>query len=169
MVEPAVAAAKAMAMYAVALVVLRVGPRRTLSQWTAIDVVAAVALGAIVGRTAIARDEPTAVGAAALAAILAMHYLLTICRLHPRFARLVDHPVRILVDHGRVRPDQLRRCGLTEADVRAQLRRHGVGALADVRYVLYEAKGEITVVPELGAGTLIRTSCEPPCSTLARP
>jgi hypothetical protein len=32
-------------MYAVALAGLRLAPRRTLSQWTAIDVAAAVALG----------------------------------------------------------------------------------------------------------------------------
>jgi hypothetical protein len=37
--EDAVAAAKAGGMYAVALAGLRLAPRRTLSQWTAIDVI----------------------------------------------------------------------------------------------------------------------------------
>jgi hypothetical protein len=64
--EDAIAAAKAFGMFAVALVGLRVAPRRTLSQWTAIDVAAAVALGAIIGRTAIAKDQSLAVGAAML-------------------------------------------------------------------------------------------------------
>lgn len=150
-VEDMVAAAKAAGMYAVALVGLRLSPRRTLSQWTAIDVAAAVALGAIIGRTAIAGDQSLAVGAAALVAILGAHYLLTLSRLHPRVAGLVEHRVKILVDHGRICRKQLRRCGLIEDEVLAHLRHHGVDSLSNVRYVLYESKGELTIVPERGA------------------
>ena len=150
-VEDGVAAAKAAGMYAVALAGLRLSPRRTMSQWTAIDVAAAVALGAIIGRTAIAGDQSLSVGVAALVAILAAHYLLTMCRFHPRIAGLVEHRVKILVDHGRLCPKQLRRCGLIEGEVLAHLRRNGVGSLSDVRYVLYESKGELTIVPERGS------------------
>lgn len=147
-----VAAAKAAVMYVIALVGLRVAHRRTLSQWTAIDFAAAVAMGAIIGRTAIAEDQSVAVGAVALVTILAAHYLVTVGRFHPMVARLVDHRVRVLVDHGRLRPDQLRRCGLTEAEVLAQLRQHGVANISDLRYVLYETKGALTIVAEPGAG-----------------
>lgn len=148
--EEAVAAAKAAGMYVVALIGLRLAPRRTLSQWTAIDVAAAVALGAIIGRTAIAGDQSLAVGAAALLAILAANVLMAVFRFHPRAAGLVDHRVKVLVDHGTLCVAQLRRCGLIEDEVLACLRRNGVGSLSEVRYVLYEAKGELTIVPERG-------------------
>lgn len=147
---PAVAAAKAAIMYVVALVGLRLTHRRTLSQWTAIDYAAAVALGAIVGRTAIAQDQSVAVGAAALITILAVHYVLTLARRWPGISRLVDHRVRVLVEHGRIRHDRLRRCGLTESEVLAQLRQQGVGSIEEIRYVLYETKGDLTVVLETG-------------------
>jgi uncharacterized membrane protein YcaP (DUF421 family) len=150
---PAVAAAKAGSMYAIALVGLRLGHRRTLSQWTAIDFAAAVALGAIIGRTAIAEDQSVAIGAAALITILVAHYVVAVARFHPRLATLVDHRVRVLVDHGRLRPRELRRCGLTEDEVLAQLRQLGVGSVADLRYVLYETKGELTLVREGGEAT----------------
>src|SRR4051794_30203363 len=143
---------KALLMYAIALVGLRVAHRRTLSQWTAIDFAAAVAMGAIIGRTAIAEGQSVAVGAAALVTILAAHYLVAVGRFHPLVARLVDHRLRVLVDHGRLRPGQLRRCGLTEAEVLAQLRQHGVASIGELRYVLYETKGELTIVREPGAG-----------------
>jgi uncharacterized membrane protein YcaP (DUF421 family) len=39
---------------------------------------------------------------------------------------------------------------LIEDEVLAYLRRNGVHALADVRYVLYESKGELTIVREQG-------------------
>jgi hypothetical protein len=41
-------------MYGVAVVGLRIAHRRTLSQWTAIDFAAAVAIGTVMGRTAVA-------------------------------------------------------------------------------------------------------------------
>jgi len=61
--------------------------------------------------------------------------------------------VRVLVAHGEVRRHQLRICGLTVEDLYAQLRPRGVFELAGIGYVLYEAKGMLTVVPE-SAGTL---------------
>jgi uncharacterized membrane protein YcaP (DUF421 family) len=145
------AAAKVCLMYVVALVGLRVANRRTLAQLTAIDFVAAVAIGAIVGRTAVA-EQSFAVGAAALVAILLAHWAATLGRFHPLFMRMVDHRVRVLIDHGRVRRDQLRLCGLTEGEVLARLRQMGVRSLDELRYVLYEAKGEFTLVRENGAG-----------------
>ncbi len=51
----------------------------------------------------------------------------------------------MLVDHGQLRHDQLWLCGLTVSEVLAQLRQHGVASLSELRYVLYETKGELTV------------------------
>lgn len=143
-------AAKAALMYLVALVALRLAHRRALAQWTAIDFAAAVAVGAIIGRTAVAQTQSLAIGAVALISIIAAHALATLGHFHTPFAKLFEHPVRVIVDHGQLRRDQLRRCGLTETEVVARLREQGVGSLAELRYVLYEAKGELSIVPERG-------------------
>jgi uncharacterized membrane protein YcaP (DUF421 family) len=37
--------------------------------------------------------------------------------------------------------------------VLAQLRRHGVASVSELRYVLYETKGELTIVREPGDGS----------------
>ena len=132
--------------------------RRTLSQWTAIDFAAAVAIGAIIGRTAIAAGQSYLVGATALLTVLGAHALITLGRYNRWFAKAVDHRVRVLIDHGELRRDQLRLCGLTENDLVAKLREQGVVQLTDLRYVLYETKGELTVVRETGGadGELVR-------------
>jgi uncharacterized membrane protein YcaP (DUF421 family) len=142
---------KAALMYGTAVLGLRVAHRRTLSQWTAIDFAAAVAIGAVLGRTAVAAGQSYLVGATALVTLLAAHALVTLGRSNRWFAKVVDHRVRVLVDHGRLRHDQLRRCGLTENDLVAKLRELGVGRLGELRYVLYETKGELTVVRENGS------------------
>jgi uncharacterized membrane protein YcaP (DUF421 family) len=143
---------KALLMYLVALFGLRLAHRRTLAQWTAIDFAAAVAVGAIVGRTALAAGQSFLVGATALVTLLAAHTAVTYARFRPWVAKATQHRVRVLVDHGEVRRDQLRRCGLTDGDLLAHLRQQGVDSLAELRYVLYETKGELTVVREPGTG-----------------
>ena len=65
--------------------------------------------------------------------------------------KLTDHRVRVLIRHGQVRRRQLLVCGLTEADLFAQLRQQGVYELPGLRYVLYETKGELTIVHQSAA------------------
>ena len=62
--------------------------------------------------------------------------------------------MRVLVVDGRLRQRQLRVCGLTENDVYAHLRQRGLLSLSQVRYLLYETKGGLTVVR--------RDECEQP-------
>jgi uncharacterized membrane protein YcaP (DUF421 family) len=69
------------ALYGTAVLGLRVAHRRTLSQWTAIDFAAAVAIGAIIGRTAIASGRSYLVGATAQLTVLGAHALVTVGRL----------------------------------------------------------------------------------------
>jgi uncharacterized membrane protein YcaP (DUF421 family) len=141
-----IVAAKAALMYGVAVLGLRVAQRRTLAQWTAVDFAAAVAVGAIVGRTALASNQSFVFGAVALVTLLAAHAIVMAARFDRRFAKLVDHRVRVLVVEGRLRHDELRICGLTENDVIAKLRQQGVHRLGELRYVLYETKGDLTIV-----------------------
>ncbi|HEX2856282.1 MAG TPA: YetF domain-containing protein [Propionibacteriaceae bacterium] len=155
-------AAKAALMYVTALVGLRIGERRTLAQWTIIDFATAVAMGAVVGRTAIAGSQSYLTGAVALLTLILVHRLASLLRFRPLLGKLADHRVRVLVVHGELRRDQLRWCGLTDNDIYAQLRQRGVFDLAHVRYVLYESKGELTVVPETSGpmGPLVRRGLE---------
>src|SRR3954451_21719025 len=81
---------KAALMYLTAVVGLRVAHRRTLSLWTAIDFAAAVAVCAIIGRTANARRQSYLVGATALLPVLAALALVTLGRFSRWFAKAVD-------------------------------------------------------------------------------
>lgn len=140
-------AAKVLLMYATALVALRLGERRTLAQWTIIDFGTAVAVGAIIGRTAVAR-ESYLTGAVALVTLVAVHRVASLLRFRPVLGKLFDHRVRVLVVRGAVRRHELRRCGLTDNDLFTHLRQQGFFSLDRVAYVLYETKGSITVVPD---------------------
>lgn len=144
-------AVKAVLLFALAVIGLRLGERRTLAQLSAFDFAVAVAIGAIIGRTATS-PTPFATGAVALVTLLVAHRLVALLRRHSRIARVIDHPPRVLVARGKIQDRELARAGLTTADVYALLRRQGVGDLGQVGYLLYETRG---------ATTLIGTSGEP--------
>ena len=139
-------AVKAALLFAVAVIGLRLGERRTLAQLSAFDFAVAVAIGAIIGRGATAADTSFASSAIALVTFLVAHRVVAILRRHSRSARLIDHPPRVLVAGGELQEGELARAGLTVADVYALLRENGAGDLGQVGYLLYEARGAVTLI-----------------------
>lgn len=139
-------AVKAVLLFAVAVIGLRLGERRTLAQLSAFDFAVAVAIGAIIGRGATASDTSFASSAVALATFLVAHRVVAILRRRSRYVRMMDHPPRALVIGGELQARELARAGLTAADVYALLREKGVGDLGQVGYLLYETRGTVTLV-----------------------
>jgi uncharacterized membrane protein YcaP (DUF421 family) len=139
-------AVKAVLLFAVAVIGLRLAERRTIAQLSAFDFAVAVAVGAIVGRGATASDTSFATSAVALVTLLLAHRIVAILRRHSRVVRLIDHPPRVLVVRGELQRRELARAGLTATDVYALLRENGVGDLGQVGYLLYEARGTVTVI-----------------------
>ncbi len=143
--QPAYAVVKALALFVTAAAAFRFGQRRTLAEFTPFDWVTAVAVGAIVGRTATAGDTSWATGAAALLTLIAAHGLVARLRFADPIRKLVDPPVRVLIRDGELQRPNMKRAGLTEADIDAVLRQHGLRSPAEVELALFEAKGTISV------------------------
>jgi uncharacterized membrane protein YcaP (DUF421 family) len=139
-------AVKAVLMFAVAVAGFRLGERRTLAELGVFDFVVAVAAGALVGRTSTSSTTSFANGAVALATLLVAHRLVAAGRRHSRLGRLIDQPPRLLIAHGAVQDAELARTGLTVADVATLLRQRGVVDLDQVAYLLYEARGAVTLI-----------------------
>jgi uncharacterized membrane protein YcaP (DUF421 family) len=154
----AYAAVKALALFLTAAAAFRLAERRTMGEFAPFDWVAAVAVGALVGRTATATDAPWLTGTAALLALLAAHAAITRLRLLPGISRLVDPPLRILIRDGQINRRNLRRCGLTEGDLDAVLRQQGHLSPADVHLAVYEARGVVSVLPHPPAAPASGTS-----------
>ncbi|MBP0496492.1 DUF421 domain-containing protein [Pararoseomonas indoligenes] len=139
-------ALKALLLYLSAVVGLRFGSRRTLADLSPFDFVAAVAVGAIVGRIPNAHDASYLTGVATLAAVLAGHWCVTRLHASPSVGHLLDPAPRLLVLDARVLERDLAQCGLTHADLYALLRRQGVEDLGEVRFAILEARGQLSVI-----------------------
>ena len=129
-------------LYATAIVGLRLGKRRILAELSPFDFVAAVAVGAIVGRIPSASDADDLAGAMTLIVVLLAHALVSHLRHYSSVARLVDQSPRILVANGKILPDGLRQSGLSRADVESLLRQHGVHKVGEVEYLDLRGRGK---------------------------
>ncbi|NES16924.1 MULTISPECIES: DUF421 domain-containing protein [Micromonospora] len=139
-------ALKAFLLYVTAVIGLRAGGRRSLAELSAYDFVAAVAVGAIVGRLPSARDASYLSGVATLLAILAGHALITWVRLRPAGRRLIEKGPVVVVSQGRVLTGNLHRSGLTRTDLDGLLREHGVADAAVVHLAVLEGRGRLSVL-----------------------
>jgi len=146
-------AAKAMLLFMTAVAGFRVAERRTLAQMSPFDFVAAVAVGAIIGRVPNASGTSYAAGAVTLVTVLVAHSLLTRLRRFPAITTLVDRTPRLLVAHGQVLKREMERSGFITADLYALLRSQNICDLSQVRYVIIEKLGTISVIREAGRGS----------------
>jgi uncharacterized membrane protein YcaP (DUF421 family) len=65
----------------------------------------------------------------------------------PRLRRLVEADKLLLIRNGKMQRRNMRRELITDEELLAKLRGHGLEKLADVRLAYLESDGEITVIP----------------------
>ena len=138
-------ALKAGLLFLTAVIAFRIAPRRTIAEMAPFDFVAAVAVGAIVGRVPNASGTTFVEGAVTLITVLILHGFIARLRLKRSLFGLVDHVPRILVENGSKNRDELKRTGLTESDLFALLRERGVTDLSEVQYAIFEHRGSVSV------------------------
>jgi uncharacterized membrane protein YcaP (DUF421 family) len=141
-------AARAVAMFAIALVLVRASGRRSFGQRNPFDACMTVMLGAILSRAVVGVSPfwPTVAAGAALAAV---HRLVALAACHsPRFDLLVSGKERELLRDGVIDRRSMRAALISEHDLRAAIRRStGEEDLAGARRAMLERDGTITVVP----------------------
>ncbi len=132
---------------------LRVSGKRTLAKMNAFDLVVTVALGSILATILLSRDVSLAEGMLAFVVLIALQYV--IAWLSVRSAavgRLVKSEPTLLLYRGAFLPGALRRERVTEGEVRAAIRGSGIASLGDVRAVVLETDGSLSVVPPPTSG-----------------
>ena len=150
-VAPLELVARALIVYAIFLVALRVSGKRELGQFTIFDL-AAVLLAANALQPAITGPDVSVPGAVViLVTLFGVNHLVALAR--QRFLtvrRLLDVPPTIVGRDGAWIPEALAHEDLDDDDLSAALREHGLDDIADVKLAVLEHDGSISVVPNDG-------------------
>jgi uncharacterized membrane protein YcaP (DUF421 family) len=135
-------------VYAAALVLVRLGSKRFLSEATAFDVIVAIMLGSVMSRAldGAAPFGPTMLVAAVL---IGLHWLFSVLAYHTSwFGTLVKGEPVLLIRDGEVQRPGMRRGSITEADLTQALRlQTNQSDPAKVKRAYLERNGQISVVP----------------------
>ncbi len=142
------------AAYAAIVLFIRVSGKRSLAQLNAFDFVVTVALGSTLATILLSSDVSFAEGATALALLLGLQVIVSFgsSRWRP-IRRMTTATPTVLLAHGQLDQDALRRTRLSEADVHQAVRRSGYGDLGAIAAVVLESSGELSVIPESAWGS----------------
>lgn len=135
-------------VYAAILIGLRITGKRELGQLTIFDLALVLLISNAVQNAMLGPDNSLLGGLIAAATLLVADQV--VVRLGLRSARLrkvLQGSPTLLVLHGQVLHDHLRREGLDEETLEAAVREHGVEDLSDVEMAVLELDGSISIVP----------------------
>lgn len=135
-------------VYVAILLGLRLAGKREIGQMTVFDLVVLLLLANAVQNAMVGPDTSLGGGLLAAIVLLVLNALVARLRLRwPVLRRVVEGSPTLLVLHGEVLTDHMKRERLDEETLEAALREHGVGDLSDVEMAVLEIDGSISVVP----------------------
>lgn len=139
--------------YAALILLLRLSGNRTLSKLNAFDLIITVAFGSTLASLLLDRTVTLVTGLAALALLVLLQLVITWCSVRsPLISRVVKTSPSLLLLHGQLRHATLRQVRVTSDEVRAAVRQHGHGSLANIDAVILETDGSLSVIPTSRAG-----------------
>ncbi len=142
---------RAVVVYVAILIGLRLSGKREIGQMTVFDLVVLLLIANGVQNAMIGPDTSLVGGLITAAALLGINAGVARLRLRwPRLRRLVEGTPTLLVLHGEVIEDHLRREGLDQETLEAALREHGVANISEVEMAVLETDGSVSVVPTGG-------------------
>ena len=125
---------------------------RSFSKMSSFDFSITVAFGSVIGGVAISPDADPMIGFFAVIVIFLIQIVMSVARRRLGFVpRLIDNTPLLLMRDGAVLDGALDAAQMTEADLMAKLREANVLSMGQVRAVVMEATGDISVLHQSGS------------------
>lgn len=147
------------ASYTALVILLRLAGKRTLSQLNAFDFVVTVALGSILASVLLDSTLSFTEGMTALALLGGLQFgVASISSRWPRTRNIITADPVLLLANGEIRHEAMRRNRLTESEIRQAVRSSGGGDLSQIRAVVLESNGKISVITngQFGNGSALQ-------------
>lgn len=136
----------AVGIYLAILIYTRLAGKRSFSKMSSHDFAITVAIGSMLATTVLSKSISLIEGAVGIAAVYLLQMLLAILRLNKGVNRIMDNPPLLLMEGETVLEENLKKARVTESDLRSKLREANVIELSDVKAVVFESTGDISVL-----------------------
>jgi len=138
---------RAVIVYVVILVLVRMSGKRTVGQFTPFDMILLVLLGTAVQNSLIGEDVSLLGGLILAATLIGLNYLVGFVTSRSRRAdRLIEGAPVVLARDGKLFERVLKKELVSAADFDEAMRQSGCGELDKVKLALLETNGQITII-----------------------
>lgn len=136
----------AVGIYCTVILFTRIAGKRSFSKMSSFDFAMTIAIGSIIGSTLLLASVNLITGIVGLASVYLLQQLVAYLRRFPSFGNIVENKPFLLMKGPHILEDNLRRARVTKGDLRAKLREANISKLSQVKVVVFETTGDISVL-----------------------
>lgn len=136
----------AIGIYIAIILFTRLAGKRSFSKMSSFDFAMTVAIGSMIASTVLSKTVTLGTGILGLALIYILQISVAFLRRFNGISKVVDNSPLMLMDGENIIKQNLHKAKVTEGDLRSKLREANVLNLSQVRAVIFESTGDISVL-----------------------
>jgi uncharacterized membrane protein YcaP (DUF421 family) len=133
-------------IYLALVILTRISGKRSFSKMSSFDFALTVAIGSIMATVILSKSVSLQDGILALIVIYSIQMLIAFARRYQPIRKIMDNKPTLLMKDGKLIKGSLDKCKVTESDLKAKLREANVIQLSEVKAVVFESTGDISVL-----------------------
>jgi len=136
----------AIGIYIAVIIFTRIAGKRSFSKMSSFDFAMTVAVGSMIATTVLSKSVSLWDGIIGLGAVYILQISVALLRRFEIVKKTVDNSPLLLMDGTNILHENLKKARVSEGDLRSKLREANVIRLKEVRAVIFEATGDISVM-----------------------
>ena len=136
----------AIGIFILVILYTRIAGKRSFSKMSSFDFAMTIASGSILASTIVLKNVSLVQGAIALLVVYILQLVTAYLRRYSAFQKITDNDPILLMKDGEIYYDNLKKARVTESDLRGKLREANVIQLSEVRAVVFETTGDVSVL-----------------------
>lgn len=136
----------AFGIYSTVIILTRLFGKRSFSKMSSFDFAMTVAIGSIIATTLMSSSVSMIEGIIGLTIVYVLQISAALMRRVGFIQNLMDNSPLLLMDGEKILEDNLRKARVTTSDLRSKLREANVTRLSQVKSVIFETTGDISVL-----------------------
>ncbi len=133
-------------IYLAIIIFTRIAGKRSFSKMSSFDFAMTVAVGSILATTILSASVSLTQGITGLAAVYILQISAAVFRRYSWFQKAIDNSPLLLMNRQTILNENLKKARVTEGDLRSKLREANIIELSEVRAVVFETTGDISVL-----------------------
>ena len=136
----------AVGIYIAVIVMTRICGKRSFSKMSSFDFAMTVAVGSILATTILSKSVSLADGIVGIVVVYLLQMGAAVARRNDAVKNLMDNKPLLLMDGETILEENLKKGRVAKSDLRAKLREANVTELSEVKAVIFETTGDISVL-----------------------